>query len=173
MKTIALIRHAKSCWKDSTLPDLDRPLNRRGRISAPEMGRRLQMQPLFLKRFYSSPAVRSVETAGWLMPCLGLGAMNLEVVPELYTFNYEDILCWLRGLDEDANNFALICHNPAMTDLVNYLTLMKIQKIPTCGVVLLNIDLNCWADLGAGMAELAYLDFPKSVTGKTISLGVA
>ncbi|TNE80497.1 MAG: histidine phosphatase family protein [Gammaproteobacteria bacterium] len=172
MKTIALIRHAKSSWKDNTLPDLDRPLNRRGRVNAPEMGRRLQEQPVSLKRVFSSPAVRATETAEWLMPSLGLGAANLEVVPALYTFNYEDILTWLRSLDRSADRFILICHNPAMTDMVNFLTLMQIDKIPTCGVALLQIDINYWQDLGAGMAELSYFDFPKSVSGKTISLGV-
>lgn len=171
MKTIALIRHAKSSWKDATLPDLDRPLNRRGRLNAPEMGRRLQEQPVSLKRVFSSPAVRAMETAEWLMPSLGLSDAKLEVVTPLYTFNYEDILAWLRSLDRDADRFALICHNPAITDLVNFLTLMQIDKIPTCGIALLQVDVNHWQDLGAGMAELHYFGFPKSVSGKTISLG--
>lgn len=172
MKTIALIRHAKSSWKDATLSDLDRPLNRRGRVDAPVMGRRLQEQPVSLKRVFASPAVRATETAEWLMPNLGLGPASLEVVPALYTFNYEDILAWLRSLDSAADHFAVICHNPAMTDLVNFMTLSQIDKIPTCGVVLLRLRINNWCDLGAGMAELAYLDFPKSVTGKVISLGI-
>ncbi|WP_461516460.1 SixA phosphatase family protein [Porticoccus sp.] len=171
MKTIALIRHAKSSWKEATLPDLDRPLNRRGRVDAPVMGRRLQEQPISLKQVFSSPAVRATETAEWLMPNLGLGAGNLGVVPALYTFNYEDILAWLRSLDTAADKFAVICHNPAMTDLVNFLTLSQIEKIPTCGVVLMHLHINNWNDLGAGMAGLVYFDFPKSVTGKTISLG--
>jgi phosphohistidine phosphatase len=169
MKTIALIRHAKSSWKDTTLPDLDRPLNRRGRLNAPEMGRRLQEQPVSLKRVFSSPAVRAMETAEWLMPSLGLSDAKLEVVTPLYTFNYEDILAWLRSLDRDADRFALICHNPAITDLVNFLTLMQINKIPTCGIALMQVDVNHWQDLGA--AELSYFGFPKSVSGKTISLG--
>ena len=171
MKTIVLIRHAKSSWKDATLPDLDRPLNRRGRLNAPEMGRRLQEQPVSLKRVFSSPAVRAMETAEWLMPSLGLSPAKLEVVTPLYTFNYEDILAWLRSLDRDADRFALICHNPAITDMVNFLALMQIDKIPTCGIALLQIDVNHWQDLGAGMAELSYFGFPKSVSGKTISLG--
>ena len=172
MKTIALIRHAKSSWKDTTLPDLDRPLNRRGRLNAPEMGRRLQEQPVSLKRVFSSPAVRAVETAEWLMPSLGLSAAKLDVVTALYTFNYEDILAWLRSLDRGADGFALICHNPAVTDLVNFLTLMQIDKIPTCGVALLQVDINHWQDLGAGMAEMDYFGTPKSVSGKAGSLGL-
>ncbi|WP_461480466.1 SixA phosphatase family protein [Porticoccus sp.] len=172
MKTIALIRHAKSSWKDATMPDLDRPLNRRGRVDAPEMGRRLQEQPVSLKRVFSSPAVRATETAEWLMPNLGLSDASLEVVPALYTFNYEEILAWLRSLDSVADKFVVICHNPAMTDLVNFLTLSQIEKIPTSGLVLLRVRIGQWHDLGAGMAELTYFDFPKSVTGKKISLGI-
>jgi len=172
MKTIALIRHAKSSWKDTSLSDLNRPLNRRGRVNAPEMGRRLQAQPVSMRRVFTSPAVRAMETAEWLMPSLGLGESNLEVVPALYTFNYEEVLAWLRSLDRGADRFALICHNPAMTDLVNFLTLMQIEKIPTCGVALLQIDIGSWQDLGAGMAALTYFDFPKSVSGKTVSLGI-
>ena len=136
------------------------------------MGRRLQEQPVCLKRVFASPAVRATETAEWLMPNLGLGAASLEVVPALYTFNYEDILAWLRSLAITADKFAVICHNPAMTDLVNFMTLSKIEKIPTCGVVLMHLRINNWNDLGAGMAGLAYFDFPKSVTGKIIPLGL-
>ncbi|WP_438951837.1 SixA phosphatase family protein [Porticoccus sp.] len=171
MKTIALVRHAKSSWKDTMLSDLDRPLNRRGRLNAPEMGRRLQAQPVSLKRVFTSPAVRATETAEWLMPSLGLSAANLEIVTALYTFNYEDILSWLRSLDRDADRFLLICHNPAITDMVNFLALMQVEKIPTCGVALLEVAVNDWQDLGAGMAELSYFDFPKAVSGKTIFPG--
>lgn len=171
MKTIALVRHAKSSWKDATLPDLDRPLNRRGRVDAPEMGRRLQSQPFTLRTVYSSPAVRATETAEWLMPTLGLRVEQAQVEPALYTFNYEELLAWLRGLDNDCDHFAVICHNPAMTDLVNFLTLSQITKIPTCGIAVLRVNVGNWINLGAGMAELTYIDFPKSIKGKTLSLG--
>ncbi|MEZ5528519.1 MAG: histidine phosphatase family protein [Porticoccaceae bacterium] len=170
MKTIALVRHAKSSWKDATLPDMDRPLNRRGRVDAPEMGRRLQAQPFIFRKVYSSPAVRATETADWLMPSLGLKAEQQQPTPALYTFNYEEILGWLRSLEAVCDHFVVICHNPAITDLVNFLTLSQISKIPTCGIAILQLNIRSWGNLGAGTAELMYLDFPKSVSGKVLAL---
>ena len=161
MKTITFIRHAKSSWKDPTLEDISRPLNRRGRANAPEMGMRLFYRDIGFDQIYTSPAQRACETVEMLTAPMGYPAEDVEVVPAFYTSNYEDILFWLRGLDSQADKLALVAHNPAITDIVNFMTLSNYKKIPTCGVVCLKVNVVNWADVGAGTAEVSLYMSPK------------
>jgi len=170
MKTMTLIRHAKSSWKEPMLQDLDRPLNKRGQESALMMGERLRCQQSVLglvspNKLYSSPAVRAEQTSHLLEEALKLprkGKDIIELVSALYTFNYEELLGWIRSLDQDVDQFFMVCHNPAITDLFNFLTLSHVEKIPTCGVAVLELNITNWSQLGAGMAVVKFYDFPKS-----------
>lgn len=162
MKTIILVRHGKSSWKDPGLQDFDRPLNRRGKTCAPMMGKRLLNNGLVPTRIYSSPAVRARETAGLIAGILDVSIDSIESVSALYTFNYEDLLGWMRTLEKAKGNLLLVCHNPAITDLVNFLTLSHMEKIPTCGVAVLQLNISNWSQLSAGMAEITFYDYPKS-----------
>ena len=86
MKTLILVRHAKSSWKDPTLPDLKRPLNKRGKKNAPEMGKRMQKRGLVPDLFISSPAKRAMVTAKTLAEEVGYKISKIEmedVGPEL------------------------------------------------------------------------------------------
>ena len=162
MKYIALIRHAKSSRKDVALQDLDRPLNHRGELNAPIMGGRLNDQQVVWSRVFCSPALRARQTATFLAPAVGLSDKDIEVVPSLYTFNYEELLYWLSTLERHEDGLLVVCHNPAITDLVNFLALSDLEKIPTCGVALLKINVLNWGRIGAGMGEMTYYDYPKN-----------
>jgi phosphohistidine phosphatase len=162
MKTITLVRHAKSSWKDRSLQDLDRPLNRRGLTNAVMMAERLLARGAVPTKLYSSPATRARETAALFSGVFGLSTDTIESIPTLYTFNYEDLLGWMRSLGRDDDNLQLVCHNPAITDLVNFLTLSHIEKIPTCGVAVLQLNISCWQQLGAGVATMVFYDYPKN-----------
>ena len=164
MKTITLLRHAKSSWKNPRLQDLDRPLNRRGQANAGVMGERLLARGLIPSRIVSSPAARARETAFLVAEAFGVSIHAIQSATALYTFNYEDLLGWIRCFENEDDNVLLVCHNPAITDLVNFLTLSHIEKIPTCGVAVLQLDISRWKQLGAGMAELLFYDYPKSDT---------
>ena len=162
MKTLILIRHGKSSWKDSSLQDLDRPLNSRGQSNSETMGERLLLKKVVPTDIYSSPAARATETAMLVTEALGLSRATIKITPSLYTFNYEELLGWIKLLDRHEDAIGLVCHNPAITDLVNFLTLSNIEKIFTCGVVVLKLNISCWNQLGAGMADIAYYDYPKN-----------
>lgn len=164
MKTITLIRHAKSSWKEPMLQDMDRPLNRRGQANAAMMGERLHsiLKKNIPKKIYSSPAVRAEETAHLMSDYLRVSAGAIELIPALYTFNYEELLEWVRGLSRDEGNVLLVCHNPAITELFNLLTLSDLEKIPTCSIAVLELDVVDWHQVGAGMARVKHYDFPKS-----------
>jgi phosphohistidine phosphatase len=163
MKTMTLIRHAKSSWKEPMLQDMDRPLNKRGQANAVMMGERLRRHQYMPEKIYSSPAVRAEETAHLFEEVLKTRVRNIvELAPAINTFNYEDLLDWIRLLDQGENNFFMVCHNPAITDLFNFLTLSHIEKIPTCGVAVLELHITNWSQLGAGKAWVKFYDFPKS-----------
>lgn len=162
MKRIGLIRHAKSSWKDPACQDIDRPLNRRGKCNAAMMGRRLCEQESNWSRLYCSPAKRARQTAHLISEMVGLTEDNIEMIPSLYTFNYEELLFWMRSLARNEDRLLIVCHNPAMTDLVNFLALSELEKIPTCGVALLKLNTVDWSQAGAGMGKITYYDYPKN-----------
>ncbi len=164
MKSLLLIRHAKSSWKDPSLTDLQRPLKKRGIRNARDMAQRLAKLDHGVERVFSSPAKRTLETLELMEEATGFGAGRVEVVAELYSFDYDDVMITLRKIDDRWQSIAVVGHNPAITDLVNFLALEHIANIPTCGVALLRLDIKRWRDLKAGCARLDHYDYPKSDT---------
>ena len=162
MKRLVLIRHGKSSWKDPALSDLKRPLKKRGERNAGEMAERLATLGLDVERLYMSPALRVTQTVERMTEKTGFAAGVTEISPELYTFSYEDILLFIKALDSGVQCVALAGHNPAITDLVNFLTLEEIANIPTCGIAVLDLEKDGWANLRAGGARLSHYDYPKN-----------
>ncbi|MCB1668707.1 MAG: histidine phosphatase family protein [Porticoccaceae bacterium] len=163
MKFITFVRHAKSSWKDRTIPDMSRPLNQRGRSNVPEMGGRLEYRRIKVEHLYTSPALRATETAVLLATTLRFPKECIEHVSGLYSFNYEDLLLWLRSLPRGQDNIVVVAHNPAITDLVNFLALSDLENIPTCGIVHMKADIDCWSELGAGTAVIDFHIYPRQI----------
>ncbi len=164
MKTLHLLRHAKSAWDQPGLPDRKRPLNKRGRRDAPRMGGALasRLQPMAIA---VSPAQRARLTLDGL--CSGwpaLGEMRHHVEEALYTFSDEDLLDWIRGQDDAADTLFLIGHNPALTDLVNSLCGGHcLDNLPTAGYVELALRIDRWREVGHGCATLEASLFPRQL----------
>jgi phosphohistidine phosphatase len=164
MKTLHLLRHAKSAWDRPGLSDRKRPLNKRGRRDAPRMGAALSHllvpQPLTV-----SPARRAQLTLNGL--CQGWPALAAEkhrTEEALYTFDVDDLLDWLSARDDACDSLFLIGHNPALTDLVNTLTGTQIlANLPTAGYACLELAIDSWSDLGQQPARLVRTLFPKSL----------
>ncbi len=113
---LLLLRHAKSDWGQTGLPDPDRPLARRGLRDAPRMGRLLRERGLVPARALASPAVRARETARLVLESAGAPADSLRLVPELYGSSAEGILAIAR--ESDASPLLVVAHNPGLEDLV-------------------------------------------------------
>jgi phosphohistidine phosphatase len=160
-KTLYLVRHAKSSWKDSSLDDAERPLNKRGKRDAPEMGKRLARAGVRPDLITSSPAVRALTTAQNIAEELGIKKSRIDVNEDMYTFNAEGLLEVIRGLDDKLNTVMLVGHNPATTILLNELSGADIDNIPTCGVAHLKMNTESWAQVKSGGAELVSFDYPK------------
>lgn len=148
MKTLHLLRHAKSSWADGGLSDHERDLNERGRRDAPRMGaalsERCAAQPI-----HCSTALRARRTLEGL--CAGWPAMATEAhvfTDALYTFDYRDLLRWLRGYDSAAERCFIVAHNPGLTDLCNQLVGRRaLDNLPTAGYLELSLPISSWADI--------------------------
>ena len=159
MFRLLLIRHAKSSWKDSTLADIDRPLNPRGERDAPEMASRLKKSKENISLVVSSPAVRAQGIAQLVATELDV---QLEIMDDFYTFSANVFLKALLVLPSEFNRIAVVGHNPAITESANYLAGEDIVNVPTSGVVALTCNVNSWSELQADSCVMDYFDYPKN-----------
>lgn len=121
MKTLFLIRHAKSSWDDTALPDKDRPLNDRGRRDAPKMGERLAKRDVKPDLILSSPAVRALRTAEIIAKKLDY-RRKIVVNERLYAVGADDLLDVIHQLGDKVERVMLFGHNPELTELAHRLS---------------------------------------------------
>lgn len=161
MKTLILIRHAKSSWKDTGLRDRERPLNKRGKRDAPAMGRQLSDAALLPDLIVSSPAVRAIKTARKIAKAIGYDRNRITIREEVYMGGVDSLLALIRGLDERAARVYLVGHNPDLTDLAIRLTGAGLDDIPTCGIAVLEFPCASWRECTATQGRLALLLRPE------------
>jgi phosphohistidine phosphatase len=162
MKTLTLVRHAKSSWKDTSLADRDRPLNKRGERDAPEMGRRIAAAGIRPSLIISSEAVRASTTARIIADEIGYPREFLQRDKRLYLASVNTILDVIVAQDNGFNNLMLVGHNPGFTDFANYLVPGLTNNIPTAGVVSVQLDTDDWSLYDKPGVELVLYDFPKN-----------
>jgi len=161
MKTLTIVRHAKSSWKDSKLSDRDRPLNKRGEHDAPIMGKRVTDAGIRPSQIISSPAVRAWTTARVFAKELGYPAEFLQREDGLYLASLDNLLDVIATQDPGFNNLMLFGHNPGLTDLVNYFVPGITNNLPTAGVVSVNLESDDWMLYDRPQTELVMHDYPK------------
>ena len=162
MKTLTLVRHAKSSWKDTSLADRDRPLNGRGKRDAPEMGRRIAAAGIRPSLIVSSPAVRAWTTAKVIANEIGYPREFLQRDSALYLASVNGILDVIVSQDAGFNNLMLVGHNPGFTDFANYLVPGLTDNMPTAAVVSVELDTDDWSLYEKPDATLLLYDFPKN-----------
>ncbi|RZV37954.1 MAG: histidine phosphatase family protein [Chromatiales bacterium] len=161
MKILTIVRHAKSSWKDSSLPDDKRPLNRRGERDAPEMGRRIQEHGIRPSLIVSSPANRAWTTAKVVAEAINYPREFLQKEDRLYLASLDDILDVVVAQDNGFNNLMVVGHNPGLTDFTNFLVPGLTNNLPTAGVVSVQIDQDNWSLYERPATELLVHDWPK------------
>ena len=161
MKTLYLVRHAKSSWGDPALPDRDRPLNERGLRDVATMGQRLTERGVKVDVMLSSPATRALTTAEHLAKALGIKRKDVVVTEQLYAAPAKELLSVIQGLGDEPKRVMLVAHNPGLTELARHFA-SEITDMPTCAVAEFTFAAQTWA--GIGQAEPAYvvLDYPKN-----------
>ena len=161
MKTLTLVRHAKSSWGDPGLRDRDRPLSRRGERDAPRMGKRIVKAGMRPSLIISSPAARAWATAKAVAQEIGYPQEFLQREADLYLASVDDFLEIVNAQDIGFNSLMLVGHNPGLTEFANYLSPNLTDNVPTAGVVSVNIDQNDWNLYDQPATELVVYDFPK------------
>ena len=169
MKNLYLLRHAKSSWDDPSLSDSERPLNGRGRRDAPRMGAALSAR-LAPMTFHVSPAERAQQTFSAVQQNWAGLEVHLGITaPALYTFDYREVLRWIAAQPDDTDRLALVGHNPAFTELVNFLVGPgTLDNLPTAGWAALSIRIDEWSQAlnAKGEGELVYHLFPKTLANR-------
>jgi len=164
-KILYLVRHAKSSWSDASLSDRDRPLNRRGRRSAPDMGKRLAEQGHQPDLIISSPAKRAFSTAKKIAKELGFDKSEIMTDESLYFSGSGSMVSMLENLDDRYQSVMIVGHNPAMTGLLNVLSEAQVDNMPTCAIAVVSFDMATWSELGDTGGDLLAYDFPKNSGG--------
>jgi phosphohistidine phosphatase len=160
MKTLFLVRHAKSSRDDLSLPDQDRPLNDRGRQDAPAMGKRLARRRVKPDLIVSSAALRALTTAQLVAAELGYEGRDIVVDDRLYASSADALLGVIGALDNKLHRVMLFGHNPEFTDLAHRLS-NEITDMPTCAVAEFSFDTEAWSNVGAVEPAQVLLDYPK------------
>lgn len=165
MKTLLIIRHAKSSWDSINTPDIERPLNDRGKKDAPAMAKRVIKKGISIDRLVSSPAKRARHTAGLFAHELGKNESDIVILTELYHAHpnvFQQVVC---GLDDKDDTVAIFSHNPGITAFVNTLSSVRLDNMPTCAVFAVTCDVAAWSEFFSATAEFLFVDYPKSGSG--------
>jgi phosphohistidine phosphatase len=166
MKTLTLLRHAKSSWSDASLRDSERPLNGRGHRDAPIMAERIKDAGIRPSLILSSPAVRAWTTAKAIAHEIGYPIEFLQREDRLYHASVRSLLGVISDQDTGFNNLMIVGHNPGLTDFANYLIPDLTDNIPTCGVVSFEIHRDDWFLDGDAETSLMIYDYPKRVASQ-------
>lgn len=163
MKTLYLLRHAKSSWKDQNLKDFDRPLNERGEENAPAMAKYFSTAFTTPDKIIASPAARTTATASLF--AMGVGYEGeIEYNSAIYEAHYLNLLEVVQNIPDNIQSAMLVGHNPGMTNLANYLSSSFVtDNVPTCGLVALKFNAQYWHNLAEAQGELMRFIYPKGL----------
>jgi phosphohistidine phosphatase len=144
MKTLLLMRHAKSSWDDPSLSDHDRPLNKRGKTDAPRMGRLLRNEGLTPDLIISSSATRALATAEAVGEgCHYTDPAGVRVAPELYPGDSPSYVRILREVPEEFHRILVIGHNPGIETFLSELV-HEAEILPTAAVAVVQLPIERW-----------------------------
>lgn len=151
MRTLVLLRHAKSSWKVASLEDHDRPLNKRGRRDAPRMGQLLAEQGLVPDLVLCSSARRARDTAFSVLHAAGYEG-ETRILRSLYMAGAEACAETIRRLEGEPTRLMVVAHNPGLEELLQALT-GQVIELPTAGLAQLRLSIDSWRDLALGKRQ--------------------
>jgi len=145
VKTLLILRHAKSSWKDPDLSDHDRPLNKRGKKDASRIGRLILEQEIVPDLILSSSAKRAQKTALKVAEELEYDG-TLTISRDIYAFGYDAYLEMLSGLPNEINSVMIVGHNPGLEELIEIL-IGEYRRLPTASLAQIIIDVETWENI--------------------------
>jgi len=162
MKTLLLVRHAKSSWDQAGLSDFDRPLNERGKKDAPIMAKRVKEKGIELDHLMSSPAKRAKKTAKYFAEEFGFKKEDIKLVEALYGAIQPEFLQAIKEVNDKYKTVALFSHNPGITEFASSLTNVRVDEMPTCAVFAVQADCISWKDFMEAEKSFLFFDYPKN-----------
>ncbi len=162
MKTLLLIRHAKSGWDGPSVSDFDRALTERGKSDAKMMAKRIIDQSFDIDSFVSSPAKRAKKTAKIFMKEFKKNEEEILLIPELYKGSVSNFYTTIENLADTKNVIAVFAHNPGITEFVNSLQCSPVYNMPTCAVFALKIKTEYWKEFREAEKEFLFFDYSKN-----------
>lgn len=162
MKSVIIIRHAKSSWDQLGVDDFDRPLNDRGKEDAPKMAKRLLERNIKVDAFISSSAKRARKTAAIFIKEFDGQKEDIILVPELYLAGPEAFYTAISKAPAAANTIALFAHNPGITEFANELTDVRIDDMPTCAIFGVKAEIENWSAFREAEKQYWFFDYPKA-----------
>lgn len=166
MKTLFLIRHAKSDWGKAELKDVDRPLNARGYSDAYKMSSKFKEQKIAPDLLITSPAIRAISTALIFCRNLQLDASRIIINSDLYDSSVKEYKNCISKIDIKFKHVLLFGHNPTISDCAKKLLGSFPQEMPTCSIAGIQSDEDEWNNFVEKKCELLFFDFPKNQTSQ-------
>ena len=170
MLRLLVLRHAKSDWNRPGTPDFDRPLNARGKATAPLVGRHMKANGLVPRKAFCSSALRARETLAAVMVAIGADA-EIRFSDALYEADPEELMGFVRANGGAASPLLVVGHNPTMRDFA-YALLARDQRalaaemsltFPTAALAVLDTDIEDWGDLAWHGARLESFMRPREL----------
>jgi phosphohistidine phosphatase len=161
MKTVLLLRHAKSSWDNPSTPDFNRPLAPRGKKDAPRMGKALKQRGPMPDFVLSSPAARARATTESVIEAAGL-EIDPRFDESIYGASSAHLMKLLRGIPASSSCAMMVGHNPGFEELVARLT-GKQARMPTAALACIEFQVEKWEDVEDGEGNLVWLLVPKQL----------
>ena len=159
MKTLYVLRHAKSSWDDPDLADFDRPLNDRGKTTAPFIGQLMTRYGFAPDVILSSPALRARETAKLVKKAADLGA-DITYEERIYEASPQTLRQVAASAGENFESVMMVGHNPGIEGFIRYLT-GNLEPMPTAALAVIDLEIESWQDVDAGLGKLRRVIRPK------------
>ena len=160
-KKLIIVRHSKSSWKDSSLDDFNRPLNKRGKEDGTIISNYLSKKTNFIDFLHSSSSVRTFETSKFFTERIKFGKVKYD--DSLYHSSSGSILNLIKNYSNEYSSVMLIAHNPGLTHLINQITNISLDNLPTTGLAEIHFSCNKWNEISSKNSNLIDLKFPKQL----------
>jgi phosphohistidine phosphatase len=161
MKTLILLRHAKSDWGNAGLNDFDRPLAKRGIHDAPRMGEVLKKQGSLPDFILCSPAKRAKETMELFRQAAELEA-QVEFEQNIYEASSAELIKLVRHLSDEHSRVLMVGHNPGFESLLSRL-IGSDRQMPTAALACVEFQIDAWKDVEDGEGKLLWFLIPKAL----------
>lgn len=167
MKTLYILRHAKSSWASvEQLSDHERPLLEEGKKRTRKIINYLLTNQIKPDLILCSTAKRASETAGYIANALAINNAQIRLIPSLYNAGIDQIFNQFIDLDESVGSLMIVGHNPSLTNFVNHWLEPQIDWLPTSGLVGIDFDTTQWEEIAKANAKVKFVVFPKLLKGQ-------